>query len=99
MFIGARTHATIAAYSSCVPTLVVGYSIKAKGIAKDLFNTYDNYCLPVQALESSDDLIRAFEWLKENEDGIRTHLTGIMPDYIKRAQNVAEEIKKLQEIK
>ena len=27
MFIGARTHATIAAYSSCVPTLVVGYSI------------------------------------------------------------------------
>lgn len=26
MFIGARTHATIAAYSSCIPTLVVGYS-------------------------------------------------------------------------
>ena len=25
-FIGARTHSTIAAYSSCVPTLVVGYS-------------------------------------------------------------------------
>ena len=36
-FIGARTHATIAAYSSCVPTLVVGYSVKARGIARDLF--------------------------------------------------------------
>ena len=29
LFIGARTHATIAAYSSLVPTLVVGYSVKA----------------------------------------------------------------------
>ena len=32
IFVGARTHATIAAYSSCVPTLVVGYSVKSKGI-------------------------------------------------------------------
>ena len=36
-FIGARTHATIAAYSNCVPTMVLGYSIKSRGIAKDLF--------------------------------------------------------------
>ena len=36
-FIGARTHATIAAYSGNVPTLVVGYSVKALGIARDLF--------------------------------------------------------------
>ena len=43
MFIGARTHATIAAYSSCVPTLVVGYSVKARGIAIDLFGTEENY--------------------------------------------------------
>ena len=40
-FIGARTHSTIAAYSSCVPTLVVGYSVKAKGIAEDLFGTHE----------------------------------------------------------
>ena len=36
-FVGARTHATIAAYSTCVPTLVVGYSVKSRGIARDLF--------------------------------------------------------------
>ena len=35
-FIGARTHATIAAYSNCVPTMVLGYSVKSKGIAKDI---------------------------------------------------------------
>jgi polysaccharide pyruvyl transferase WcaK-like protein len=31
-----RTHATIAGYSSCIPVLAVGYSVKAKGIALDL---------------------------------------------------------------
>ena len=36
-FVGARTHSTIAAYSTMVPTLAVGYSVKAKGIAKDIF--------------------------------------------------------------
>ena len=47
-FVGARTHATIAAYSNFVPTLVVGYSVKAKGIAKDIFGTYENYVIPVK---------------------------------------------------
>lgn len=32
----ARTHATIAAWSSLVPTIAVGYSAKARGIANDL---------------------------------------------------------------
>lgn len=31
-----RTHASIAAYSTGVPTLVVGYSVKSKGIGLDL---------------------------------------------------------------
>lgn len=56
MFIGARTHATIAAYSSLVPTLVVGYSVKARGIARDLFGTEKNYVLPVQLLRKEEDL-------------------------------------------
>lgn len=55
-FVGARTHATIAAYSTCVPTLVVGYSVKAKGIAKDIFGTYDDYVLPVQSLKEKEEL-------------------------------------------
>ncbi len=32
----ARTHASIAAYSSGVPVIVIGYSVKSKGIANDL---------------------------------------------------------------
>ena len=36
MFIGARTHAVISAYSTCVPSIALGYSIKSRGIAIDL---------------------------------------------------------------
>jgi len=95
MFIGARTHATIAAYSTCVPTLVVGYSVKAKGIAKDLFGTYENYVIPVQTLENKEDLINAFKWLNNNKEEIKKHLTDVMPEYIKRAIRAGEEISRL----
>lgn len=59
-FVGARTHSTIAAYSSNIPTLVIGYSVKSKGIAKDLFGTYKGYVLPVQKLVSENSLVDAY---------------------------------------
>ena len=80
-FIGARTHATIAAYSSGVPTLAVGYSVKAKGIARDLLGTESNYVLPVQAIEDPEALARAFEWIVEHEQKISAHLQNILPAY------------------
>ena len=94
-FIGARTHATIAAYSSRVPTLVVGYSVKAKGIARDLFGREENYVLPVQALEEAGELIRAYDWLMEHEKEIRGRLEEIMPRYCARAGEAGEEIRKI----
>lgn len=97
MFIGARTHATIAAYSSLVPTLVVGYSVKAKGIAKDLFGSYENYVIPVQQLQEKDDLIGAYEWLRDYEEDIRRDLRRIMPEYKKRALQAGEVVEKLWE--
>lgn len=94
-FVGARTHATIAAYSTCVPTLVVGYSIKAKGIAKDIFGTYENYVLPVQALEDENDLTEAFRWLMRHEDQIKAHLTKIMPEYCGSSLKAGEAVRRL----
>lgn len=84
-FVGARTHATIAAYSSCVPTLVLGYSVKSRGIAKDLFGSEENYVLPVQSLEEPDELAKHFMWIVEHEKEIRDHLEKIMPEYISKA--------------
>ncbi len=96
-FIGARTHATIAAYSTCVPTLVVGYSVKAKGIAKDIFGTYEGYVLPVQSLKSDNELTEGFKWLMGHENEIRAHLHSVMPEYILRAWQAGDEVRKLVE--
>lgn len=94
-FVGARTHATIAAYSTCVPTLVVGYSVKAKGIAKDIFGTYDNYVLPVQSLKEKDDLTKSFKWLVENEEGIKNHLNDFIPGYKEKALEAGKKLKEI----
>lgn len=95
MFVGARTHATIAAYSSCVPTLVVGYSVKARGIAKDLFGTDEHYVLPVQSLQHADDLTNAFCWLLERETEVRQHLVDFIPGYIESGYRVKEILENL----
>ena len=94
-FIGARTHATIAAYSSMVPTLVVGYSVKARGIARDLFGTEEHYVLPVQSLSDSEELIGAYRWMMEREGEIRGRLAEIMPAYCRKAGQAWDEIRKL----
>lgn len=95
MFIGARTHATIAAYSSCVPTLVLGYSVKSRGIARDLFGAEENYVLPVQQLPDADALARGFDWLLANESTIRRHLEETIPEYSARAYAAADAVKQL----
>lgn len=91
-FVGARTHATIAAYSSFIPTLVIGYSVKSKGIAKDLFGEYNHFVTSVQNLENKDDLIKAFRWLYNHEDSIRRDLKAKMCSYRSSIMNVHEYI-------
>ena len=94
-FVGARTHATIAAYSTCVPTLVVGYSVKARGLATDIFGTDEHYVLPVQALNDADNLVQEFIWLMEHEKQIHCHLQSFMPEYCGKAYAAGAALKKL----
>lgn len=93
-FVGARTHATIAAYSTGVPTLVSGYSVKARGIARDLFGREDHYVISVQDLHESDALSDAFCWIMEREEMIREHLKRVLPEVKKRAQDAATYLNK-----
>lgn len=88
-FVGARTHATIAAYSTCVPTLVVGYSVKSRGIAQDLFGTEEEYVLPVQGLGSVDDLKLSFQGMLEKETQEKSKLVEVIPVYKKLAASAA----------
>ena len=89
----ARTHASIAAYSTQVPTLVVGYSVKARGIAKDIFGTEENYVIPVQSLSQGNELVNGFQWLMVHEEEIRTHYDKMMHEYVNQVYKICEIMK------
>ncbi len=93
--ITARTHASIAAYSECIPTLVVGYSIKAKGIATDLFGEWKRLVIPVQDLKNEDSLVDSFSYILNSETEIRNHLKEIMPEYKRRAFEAGQKLTEL----
>ena len=95
MFIGARTHATIAAYSTCVPTLVIGYSVKSKGIATDIFDTDDGLVIPVSEIDSAEKLIKAYEDFLSKKDLYRKRLEEFMPSYIEKARSSINELFKI----
>lgn len=95
-FVAARTHASVSAYSQRIPTLVVGYSVKSKGIAKDIFGTYDGYVVPVDSLDSESSLTDAFfNGIVKREESIRAKYDEVMPDYIARADAAGDEFVRL----
>lgn len=97
VFVGCRTHSTIAAYSTCVPTLVVGYSIKARGICKDIFGNYDDLLVDVREFQDDSHLTRIFQGFWQREEELKKHLTEVMPEYIQRAYAGKQAIDKLIE--
>jgi len=82
-FAGARTHSTIAALSSGVPTLSFAYSIKAKGINRDIFG-HDNYCLNPEKL-SPDIVTEKIKIMLENNKEIRSDLKFSIPKVKEKA--------------
>lgn len=93
-FVGARTHATIAAYSSGVPTIVLGYSVKARGIAKDVFGE-DKFVLNFNSLTDSKVLEKEFLKLVVNEKEIRKELMGSIPLRMRSAMEAGEMLLKI----
>ncbi len=90
-----RTHASISAYSSGVPTLVIGYSQKSKGIAMDLFETSENYVINVESLNNKNCLTNSFIWLVENEDMIKQKLSKVLPLYLEKMEVINNELMKI----
>jgi polysaccharide pyruvyl transferase WcaK-like protein len=73
-FVGARTHATIASLSTNVPTLSIGYSVKARGINEDLFG-HDRWL--VHHLELDPKILASkVRDLLAAEAAVRAHLSA-----------------------
>lgn len=77
VFAGARTHATIASLSSSVPTLSFAYSIKAKGINRDIFG-HTKYCLDPDHL-IPEIVAEKIAELIENSESIKDELNLKVP--------------------
>ena len=91
--ITARTHASIAAYSRCVPTLVVGYSVKAKGIAKDIFGTYEGMVVDISEMKAPKVLREKVMDLIRNEQAIHDTLEKNMPGFIQKSFEAGQLLK------
>lgn len=85
-----RTHASIAAYSSGIPTLVLGYSIKSKGIALDLFGEYESYVIDINQENIGNTLIEKFNYLNNNYAFIKEKNYKNLSSYINRCNDQIE---------
>jgi len=93
IFAGARTHSTIAALSSGIPTLSIGYSLKARGINRDIFGHLD-YCLEVAHLKP-ETLLEKLHLLIQRKASIHSHLVTKIPELQSLAFKAGPLTKKL----
>lgn len=96
-FIGSRTHSVIGAYSSGVPTLAIGYSIKSKGIAGDIFGDYHNYLFDSKKLNDFQALYNAFMYILNHEKDIKNKLATtnlVFRDQLMEQSNLLKELER-----
>lgn len=93
-FIGGRTHAVVSAYSTCTPAIALGYSIKSRGIAKDLGLAEQLVIDCVNKIEPSG-LLNSFKHVEAHHDEIKSHLQAIMPTYRQKPYEIREVLKNM----
>jgi colanic acid/amylovoran biosynthesis protein len=92
-FVGARTHSTIAGISSCVPTISIGYSIKALGLNKDVYGSSE-WLIKRDEL-STDALSQKLASILSHRDELTAHLAGIVPEMKSRALSASKDLLQL----
>ena len=92
-FIGARTHSMIAAYSTSVPALALSYSIKSRGIAKDIYGD-EEFVLQYKKIINDDEILSAFKRLNNRENELKEIYQKNIEEYKASIYKVAEKILK-----
>ena len=91
-----RTHASIAAYSQCIPTIVTGYSVKSEGIALDLMGEQGReYVLSLKGIKDDNCLIQKFQFLMEHETVIKELLEQKMSTYIADSKKIGTMVRQI----
>ncbi len=94
-FAGARMHSVIAATSMQIPAVTLSYSIKARGINRDLFG-HERYCLGATELDE-DSLCEHLERTLQEADAIRAQLEKRLPEVRQQALEAGVHLRDLVE--
>jgi colanic acid/amylovoran biosynthesis protein len=93
VFMGARTHSTIASLSSAVPTLTISFSVKAAGINEDLFGNCD-YLVDSTKLDL-DECTEKLRVLCASQRHVHTLLQMRLPEIQARGMKAGEYLRHL----
>ena len=91
--IASRTHATIAAFSSCIPTVSLAYSVKAIGLNEQLFGSTDYVIEPGSF--SAENVLDKVEMVLSQNDMIRKHLQENMAKIQNNAIDAGAKLKRI----
>lgn len=91
LFAGSRTHATIAGLSTNVPTISIGYSVKAYGINEEVFGHTD-WVVDHLKLDGAK-LTQKIRDLMSAEEQVRAQLKRANATYRVRTDTISEAIK------
>jgi polysaccharide pyruvyl transferase WcaK-like protein len=94
LLVAARTHATIAGFSSAVPTISLAYSQKAHGINRDLFGD-GRWVVDSRTLTESRALVARVDEMLEGRQATSHRLRQIMPDVGARARSAVDHLASL----
>lgn len=91
LLVAARTHATIAGFSSGVPTISLAYSQKAHGINRDLFGD-GRWVVDSRTLTTPEPLLASLEQLLEGREATSDHLGHTIVDVRATAQSAVDHL-------
>lgn len=78
-YFGARTHSMIAAYSSGVPAVALGYSMKSKSIVNNL-GLGEGFYIDCAAVNTPSAFTQAFDSLRDKEESYKSTMARLLPD-------------------
>lgn len=90
--ITARTHLSIAAYSTAVPAFVIGYSVKARGIARDIYGNEEGHLFPADRLNEGGALREAVRSFLSGCEAERAFLKTRMETYISGKEEIVSRV-------
>jgi len=93
VFAGARTHSTIAAISSGVPTVSFAYSIKSKGINRDVLGN-DYFCINPEQLKPNI-VVEKIDELVKNAGIIKNKINITLPKVKRLAMKAGKYLKEI----